>query len=243
MYNDIPCPPVRRYSVGLGFSNLESELEEIKNKCEGCELYLSAASRNHLPNLRSFMILSKFLDDVTPAKIIFDSIAVTVTRFVKCFDSTSSIISKLVKISSIEFNKCGIEREVYVNFFAEENHRVVEVIFKDCRIAPNGKFTIISGLAFNYSIRNLVIADADDSNKKSDAHSDAYSIEIHSKINEYLSRNRAHYLCRMATLTIIGLRKHRHTHLNIVDKQITTYLAKMIYATKTNIEWLKTINK
>lgn len=234
MDKHVTSPLIERYSVGLGFLNLESELKKIPNGCAGCELYLSATSRNHLPTLRSFMILSKCLENMTPIKIIFDSIEISVIRFVKGFDNTTALITKIVKVPIIEFRNCSITREFYVDFFVKENHRTIEVIFKDCRLTPNCKFTVMAGLAYNYFIRNLVIVDKDSSDSK-------FTTEVDGGIKRYLFRNRARHLCRMAALTLILIRRHKHTFLDLIDEQLVIYLARMIYSTKMDAEWLNMV--
>lgn len=106
--------------------------------------------------------------------------------------------------------------------------RMTDVKFKGCRIILDCKIAIMKELKGNYTIRNLDINDANDQ-------SNVNTIRTDSSINKYLCRNKVRYLCRLASLELILIRKHRNNHLlNCLDKSVVLYLAKMIYNTRTD---------
>ena len=226
------------YLIAFNSKGAEAKLKEIKTK--GCKLYISRSIHDKPETIYDFTILNKYLDEISPIKITFSSIGFNCNLGSR-FDNVRKLTAKIVNIATVSFKYCSITLPFYQHFFVDLNllgsrSKITKVKFRGCRVTPECKTAIMSGLGCNYSIRSLVIHDIDSSSVF-----DPDYVAIDGGIKSYLYRNRARHLCRMAALTLILIRRHRKSLFSCFDKSLVVHLAKMVYDTRTGAEWLGVI--
>lgn len=221
------------YTIVFG-SSFESTLEGIKIK--GCELYVSGREYNLFTLTNNLIILNRYLDEMRPFKITFHDVQFgfnSAQNLLSSCGTETELISKIRKIPTIRFEFCNIPVEFYKNLF-DIASKIINITFKGCQIALETKSVIMKRLASNYTVRELVI----DGSARS---SDLSAVPVDGTIKSYLYRNRAIHLCRMAALTIVLMRKYTYSIFTPFDKSLVVYMAKTIYNTRSDPEWLKIV--
>jgi len=225
------------YCLSLDGKDIGSYLREMV-KIKGRELKITSSSYDTPRVIHDFTILNKYLDDIAPSAIVFDSIGFDCNpgkRYVHIVE----LISKIAKIPSVKFKQCYILLGFYQYLFVE-NMKTVAITFENCQILPVYKNAIMNGLRWNYTIRDLTILESDSMFDSSKGKLNN-NIAVDGTIKQYMFRNRSRYLCRMATITLIGIRNRRNSIFDIIDKSLMIYFAKILYSTKPNVEWLRVI--
>lgn len=247
MDTQIAPPPVKSYFLTFGFINeFESRLKKIHGeKSKGCELYLSKYIFDKPEATYNFSVLNRYIDDIAPSKITFDSIEIQYTagKRNKAGDDVVILMEKIIKIPVVEFKCCKMGTEFYAYLFGQPLFKTTEITFKACKVTFGRKSAIISNLENNYTIRSLNIDNSGISDGKcyiGDGF-DSRLIEVDEKIKGYLYRNRAYHLCYMVALELILIRKYRHSVLDSLDISTIVHISKLIYTTKTSIEWRNSI--
>lgn len=224
------------YSLSLDAKDIDVYLKEMtKNK--GCELTITNSSYDIPRVTHDFALLNKYLHDISPSTIIFNSIILD-CNMGKRYVNVTDLIMEIAKIPTIKFKCCHILSGFY-QYFVTSKLKTIKITFDDCHILPVYKNVIMDGLRWNYTIRDLIISESKPIFDRSTGKLNN-DVAVDGTIKSYLYRNRSIHLCHMAALTIILIRKYRTDHLlSCLDKSLVLYMSKIIYNTRTHAEWLK----
>jgi methionine synthase I (cobalamin-dependent) len=93
------------YSIEFNSKGTEAKLKEIKTK--GCNLHVSRSMYDKHGTIYNFTILNKYLDEISPVKIVFSSIGFN-CHLGSRFDNVRELTAHLANIPTIVFKYCKI---------------------------------------------------------------------------------------------------------------------------------------